>query len=42
MKKKSHTHSRKLNLLGEEDNNPQLYSPTHICAARDFQAKKDA
>jgi hypothetical protein len=42
MEKKSHARGRKLNLLGEEDNNAQLYSPTRICAARDFQAEKDA
>jgi hypothetical protein len=41
MEKKSRARGRKLNLLGEEDNN-QLYSPTRICAARDFQAEKDA
>ena len=42
VEKKSRACGRKLNLLGEEDNDPQLYSPTRICAARDFQAEKDA
>jgi hypothetical protein len=42
IEKKSRAHSRKLNLLSEEDNNAQLYSLVCICAAKDFQAKKSA
>ena len=30
MEKKSHVRGRKLNLLGKEDNNAQLYSPTPV------------
>ncbi len=34
--KKTRVYGRKLNLLGEEDNNVQLFSLTHICAAKNF------
>lgn len=43
--KKKQVQGKRLNLLGEEDNGPQLFSPSRVKAAREFAAakkKKDA
>ena len=35
-KKKKQNRSKRLNLLGEEDDSPQLFSPSRVQAARNF------
>jgi hypothetical protein len=40
--KKSHNRGKRLNLLGEEDTGPQLFSTPRVRAAQDFQAAKKA
>ena len=40
--KKRRQRGKRLNLIGEEDSGPQLFSPTRVQAARDFQASKNA
>jgi hypothetical protein len=39
--KKRRKRGKHLNLLGEEDSGPQLFSPARIQAARDYQAIKE-
>ncbi len=40
--KKKKNKGKRLNLLGEEDDGPQLFSPSRVQAARNFAAKKEA
>jgi hypothetical protein len=42
LEKKKRQRGKRLNLVGEEDNGPQFYSPARIQAARAFQAAKQA
>jgi hypothetical protein len=41
VEKKSHKRGKRLNLLGEEDNGPQLFSTPRVKAAQAFQAAKE-
>src|SRR5450432_3633020 len=42
LEKKKRKRGKRLNLLSEEDNRLQFYSPARIQAAREFQAQKEA
>src|SRR5450432_45372 len=42
IEKSKRQRGKRLNLLGEEDNGPQFFSPARIQAAREFQAQKEA
>ena len=39
--KKRRQRGKRLNLIGEEDSGPQLFSPTRVQAARDYQTSKE-
>ena len=39
--KKRRQQGKRLNLIGEEDSGPQLFSPTRVQAARDYQTSKE-
>ena len=41
-KKKKRNRGKRLNLLGEEDNSPQLFSPSKIQAACEYAQSKEA
>ncbi|MCJ1346618.1 hypothetical protein MMC31_004836 [Peltigera leucophlebia] len=41
IEKQKRNRGKKLNLLGEEDNGPQLFFPSRVRAARDFAAQKE-
>ena len=40
--KKKSNKGKRLNLLGKEDNSPQLFSPSKIQAAREYAQSKEA
>ena len=42
MEKQKRKKTKRLNLLGEEDSGPQLFSPSRVQAAKAFQAQKEA
>jgi hypothetical protein len=41
IEKKSHNRGKRLNLLGEEDNGPQLFAAERVRAAQAFQKEKE-
>lgn len=41
VEKKKRARGKRLNLVGEEDNGPQLFSPSRVKAARDFISAKE-